>query len=809
MTVQPILIDSDSEHSDVERCRFVSSQPAQTKATFDNLLSSSQDRVRESSPESSLPSFHELFRRTTTARPNPRGTSVSGTFIDSTDASPARIAVSNRAGSLRRITSLPTKSPSQQNKATTGHYAPPIEIIDLGSDSIRASSDRGAHSDAEPSSPILTQFTLSRPAAKGQSGTAGARARSEALLRATADAERAGPSRVAQPIVLGSSPEPPRPAAATRPSSGRNGTSSKSGAAGQKTFRLASSPPPSSPLAEQAVDARPSAKPPPARSLPGSRSGSLQRKTSLLDALDALQTVQEALETSDDEPGGASGSGGRTTASPSARKRTKAQSSSPVKQRKRTRPGASAASARLFSSDTEQDATTGKGAAAAAAAATTTTVATAQKAKEAEREAKRLEREFKKAERERAAAEKKRWAEANKLRRGKGDTMKELIVEVDQRLCHGSPTEAILRACYDSMKERMERDGATVTTMRHEAAAEVPPMITFKRKVRARLDPVRRSWVPLDSEVIESEKVVIVVLDGKQVVNMVEQSSLLARIHAVRDRLASGYQLFVLVQGMHRHFSRLINSENRAYTARIRSALASETAAAANAPPAASTGVGTDGGGSAATAASSSSSSSSRRTVSAPAIAAASAETTAALQDKVEMALMRLQVSERCFLVHANGLVDLAEWICTLTGDISLRPYKVVRSSFLSFCAEGAVSGAGGGALGGPGSGGRNTTGQNEVETYRLMLMQIPRVTSHVSSSIMAVYPTLSSLYRAYAACKTQHEIDTLLSDCQVDTNVDGTLRAANRRGIGAGLSKRIAAVLMGQDPLALVGGLV
>ncbi|KAN0064498.1 hypothetical protein ACQY0O_002126 [Thecaphora frezii] len=783
MTTAPILIDSDSEDAHDDAHPPLSQSVVRPVESTNKTLSSSQGHLRDvSSPESSLPSFRDLFRRN---GPRQRVNSIASTFIDIRDASPSQPRPSHRTGSLRRITSLPTKSPSQAK--VKGASA--IEIIELGSDSILASSDRGVDSEPElgpeaghglePSSPIFSQFTPSRLPCHLAPGPVSNAARQRALQQAEADAARAGPSRLPEPIVLGSSPDPPP---IVRVASRRTEEVSRSKSLSEKTFRIASSPaPPSSPLAE-----------PMSLAPVGNRAGSLQRKTSLLDALDALQTLHEVADETD-EAEARSDNGGRSASAspppPTRRKRAKAQSSSPEKQRKRTtQPNAVGRGARLFSSDTENDVRPGKAASTAmattAASARLERAAATKAAKEAEREAKRREREAKKAETRRAAAEKKRWAEANRLRRGKGDTMKELLVDFDERLCNdsgdgdGDGDGAVLKPCFDTIRERMEKDGATVATFSPSGGTTLAT-VRFRRKVKARLNAVRRSWIPLETEVIEAEKVVLVVLEGKELVRMVQDATLADAVQALRDGLpTAGYQILLVVQGLHKHFARLKANENRAYAARIRSQLAADSAAT------------TAGGGARRPGGSGGSSGN----------AALVPGTATTIQERVEMALLGLQVTERCFVVHANGLVDLTEWICTLTADISMRPYKVLRNSFLSFCPDGGAPGGGGGNA-------RNSTGADHEQTFRLMLMQIPRVTAHVADAILLRFPTLDTLYRAYRRCGSQDDIDALLADCQVESNLDGSARSAHRRGIGIQLSKRIAAVLMGCDPLALVGG--
>ena len=363
----------------------------------------------------------------------------------------------------------------------------------------------------------------------------------------------------------------------------------------------------------------------PPSSPPRPRQGTLRKTSSLLDALDALTRVDAD----------------QARSGPST-KRPRPASSSPEK---RARPSSSRSEADLESNHTSRP-------------SISNTSATEKQSK------KQQEREAKRAERQRAIAERKRWIEANRLRRSKSDTMGEMIIQVDSRLVDPG---AALHAALEPLRTRFTEDGAEFRSVRGESW---PPLIRFERKVKARLDTARRAWIPLDHECIESERVVLVCLDGAELVRLVEQDRLLSSMHQLRTQHERGTQIFLLVVGLQRFFARRRAEVNRAYSARIRSQLT--------------------GGG--------------------PKPAASTAPVHAITADDADTQLIRLRVLERVFVTHANGLVDLVEWIAALTADISLRPYKLMRSSHLSFCAEG-----------------RAPSSTAEREIYRLMLQQIVR----------------------------------------------------------------------------------
>lgn len=376
------------------------------------------------------------------------------------------------------------------------------------------------------------------------------------------------------------------------------------------------------------------------------------------------------------------------------------------------------------------------------------------------RETKARERELAKAAKQRAAADKKRFLEVNRLRTSKSDTMRELIVDLDRPLFGpGQP----FAGCQESVTARFVDEGASVNLCDGVVA---PPLVRFRRKVKAEWDAERRHWVPLEREEVRREAMAIVYVDAKEVVRLVGEGGgleswygdLKRRLRAMDGEDA---QVFLICQGLVKFYARLKANENRAYTARIRQQLADAQPAD---EPTAST----------------------ARRKPPPATTETSAVPP---QATVERSLLQLKLLHRCYVIHAASLVDGIEWLHQLTADLSLKPYKSLRDTHLSFAVDT----------------GRNTSSSSSASIYGMMLQQIPRVTPAIAASITTIYPSLHALLSAYGRCNDEAEERGLLSGVQVQSNKDGTERRGNRTNLGLQLSKRIHAVVRGRNAELLV----
>ncbi|KAJ9475120.1 ERCC4 domain-containing protein [Pseudozyma hubeiensis] len=728
--------------------------------------------LAEASPDTSLPSFRDLLRhhKSRTGATSAHVSPPSEREQPCTTAGPSvshLASASPRAGSLRRTASQPVASSSQEDPISS-HFRASVrrpakksaastalpEVIEIGSDSI---ADPASEADAahilQTSSPIRSQFSSKHRLPSSQPSA------TSPPHRVSAASERLGETRRARStfradsapiVILSSSPPPPSLPGLSQRSLAQAIENIAEEEYGSQNFPPSSfpfeEPPPSPPFSiddhpteadatSPLLDrrrARESASNPstPKKARPMSRTGSL------LEALDNLYTAEKPTSSSTD-----------------------------VSDHVDTGDVASAA---------------GKSKDASKSNASPSKAQKAAAAKQA-REAKAREREAVKLAKAQAAAEKKRFLEVNRLRTSKADTMRELIVDLDRTLFSAGQPFA---GCQDSITTRFEEEGASVQLCDSVVA---PPLVRFRRKVKARWNAERRHWTPLDREEVRREGMVIVYIDAKEIVQQVAEGGgegLESWYGDLQRRLSvmnggrepddgQQQQVFLICQGLVKHYSRLRANENRAYTARIRQQLAENqltedaTTTASDAAPKPAR----------------------RKGNAASDTATATASSSAPPQAIVERSLLQLKLIHRCYVIHAASLVDGVEWLHQLTSDLSLKPYKSLRDTHLSFAVDT----------------GRNTTSSSSAAIYTMMLQQIPRVTPAISQSITTIYPSLHSLVSAYQRCKDETEEKGLLSSVQVVSNKDGTERRGNRTNLGLQLSKRIHAVVRGRNAELLI----
>ncbi|PWN47994.1 hypothetical protein IE53DRAFT_389842 [Violaceomyces palustris] len=444
-----------------------------------------------------------------------------------------------------------------------------------------------------------------------------------------------------------------------------------------------------------------------------------------------------------------------------------------------------------------------------------------QALRESERREKLLERERKKREKEREKEERRRWQEANRLRNSKVETMRDMIVEMDEELLsfpHSPSTgidpqgpcvsassnpkeDALSKQLYQTLWQRFESDGATVRTFRSRLSSsgrrvfserdqgdldgiggpaasaggdgglKLPGYLRFKRRVRAKLDSARRCWIPIPNEVVEEERMVLLYMETEEAIDMIRKGTLLSTFQTLKERLLSpSHQIFLILQGFERYWVRLKKERDRAFTKRIRERLQS--------------------GGSTSHEVRDEFASRDQQESEDQGKGELSLEEE---KEKFETILLHLKLIQRVFLVHVQGSVEAIEWIVSIVQDLSIRPFKLLRNSHLSFCVDS-----------------KSGSQWDEKMIYKAMLEAVPRVTPFIANSILQSYPTLSSLYRSYSDCGSRQEaVDNLLSDLLVHQNSNGELDKRGGRILGPQLSKRIALVFWGRDPLSLVGGVI
>ncbi|KAK0548964.1 hypothetical protein OC846_004291 [Tilletia horrida] len=405
--------------------------------------------------------------------------------------------------------------------------------------------------------------------------------------------------------------------------------------------------------------------------------------------------------------------------------------------------------------------------------------------------------------------------EANKLRRSKTETFKEMVVDVDGALTAPAAKTsatglgpsfagALHGAGITALESRLKESGASInivgsTEPRMANAGRAlssalgisdqilpdPPVIRLRRKIKARLDVEHRIWVPLPAATFQHEPTAIILLTATEVLaHLAKGSGALAKlIPRVKAGLASSggvhqtqaFQLFFIVVGLQVHFRKKAQKNDQDWRRAVQAEMAKEDAEEAGAEA---------------------TTSAPARKRKAPAAVDPAAEVT---QEDAEIEMLRLTMEHGVYVIHAKALVDAVEAIVDIVGDVGIRPYKMIANSHLPFCTD--VS--------------RTGTSATDEGTYLLMLQQIPRVTEPAARAIQCEFPTVRLLMEAYdeamerdrrsnagTSSKNGSHVDNLVAECVIRNRVDGK---ASSRKVGQAMSKRIGMVLTGDDPLALL----
>lgn len=244
-----------------------------------------------------------------------------------------------------------------------------------------------------------------------------------------------------------------------------------------------------------------------------------------------------------------------------------------------------------------------------------------------------------------ALAERQRWREANRTRHRKSDTMRDLIVQWDTSLF--APNTGLLHKVHHVIHERLTAEAVTIEPREPSLADQLHPdrfgTVRFKRKVRSRYDPVQKWWEPLDEEICISEPTLVMVAAGEQILGAVKDGSLADRIQMnVPDHPQT--QRLLLMIGLDAHLRHLRSQANRAFAAGVRQQIQGQGTASVTIPH-------------------------------------------DQASDKIERALLQLQLRHRCHVVRAVTVEEAAEWLYAIASDVSFRPYKYVSLADPGSCS--------------------------------------------------------------------------------------------------------------------------
>lgn len=150
--------------------------------------------------------------------------------------------------------------------------------------------------------------------------------------------------------------------------------------------------------------------------------------------------------------------------------------------------------------------------------------------------------------------------------------------------------------------------------------------------------------------------------------------------------------------------------------------------------------------------------------------------------DYVEGILARVQILQKCFIVHVDDARDAAERIVNITGDLAVRPYKIIEMTHLPFTPDLVKK-----------------CGRGERESYVHMLARIPNFTEKNARSIAAAYPTFDALLSALEAQPDARSREMLFIGLPMDPSRPG-------RNFGPDTAKKLIDVLLAEDPFITVG---
>ncbi|KAF9911798.1 hypothetical protein EC991_002100 [Linnemannia zychae] len=151
-------------------------------------------------------------------------------------------------------------------------------------------------------------------------------------------------------------------------------------------------------------------------------------------------------------------------------------------------------------------------------------------------------------------------------------------------------------------------------------------------------------------------------------------------------------------------------------------------------------------------------------------------------EERVGEILMDLQLEQDCLIMLTDDVEDSAQQIVSVTEQLSQRPYKTGIKTGLNVCVDGIKSGVG------------------YDDTWAKSLEQIHMLTPNIAEGIVAVYPTVRSLYEGYRRCRSVYEAMYMLENVEL---------LGSNRIIGKTMSKKVYDVFMGEDPDAGISSIL
>ncbi|WWC66778.1 uncharacterized protein I206_100683 [Kwoniella pini CBS 10737] len=378
-----------------------------------------------------------------------------------------------------------------------------------------------------------------------------------------------------------------------------------------------------------------------------------------------------------------------------------------------------------------------------------------------EKAEKQFQKDTAKAAKEAEKSYQRKLAEVNRLRSSKSDTVREIHLYLSSDLSH---PKSPISGALPEIKKKMT-DNFSELHFLHEDQSPICGVIKFKRHLKARWDSEKKRFIPLEEPKWVWEGIILVLVEAEEIVDKISTSSNVLGDDAILNEkedlsswvsdirlnlnLKKDDQVIIMIKGLQKYYSKTKSLANKEFTAAARAGLNGSSS--------------TQGG---------------SKSITLP---------TRPEKEIIEMALVELQVKERCFLVHVEKTEDIEDWVYNIAADVAIRPYKLISKSHLNFC---------------PTDGIRKST--NPTETFELMLQEVTGITPSASMGIASEYPTFRDLMESFEKAERRGGVERaegMLADCEIKTLRNGT---ANGRKLNKALAKRVYNVFRGEDSLAL-----
>ncbi|KAI0970800.1 ERCC4 domain-containing protein [Xylaria arbuscula] len=354
-------------------------------------------------------------------------------------------------------------------------------------------------------------------------------------------------------------------------------------------------------------------------------------------------------------------------------------------------------------------------------------------AREIEKERKRIEKERAKEERVLQKEKDKALAEVNKLRTDKKVSTPEMIVDIPASINSG-------------LKVQIEALLSDLNVEHETWNSSVEHVVKWRRKVTSRFNKEMGFWEPIPLRIQEEGHVLVIVQAPDFVRFVLGEEGRDMEAHVLRMKSTfPNTKLIYLIEGLTPWMRKNRNLLNRQFASAVRNL---ETSAEPG----------------------SSSGQRRHRNNNQP--------EEYIDEDRIEDALLSLQVLHGTLVHHTNASVETATWVTVFTSHISTIPYRKARdaSANAGFCMES----------------GQVLTGDGAKDTYIHMLQQIARLTAPIAYGIVSKYESLTALVRGL-----EEEGPLALAECRKGANKDGAL---TDRTIGQAMSKRVYKVFLGRD---------